>query len=185
MSSVISPSATKSVQRFVVNNFIDKSRQETIDIVLGSGVPEKAFLLRDLVREAVGEKMKAREKEYTQARSFHVHVGTWNVNGKLPGEDLFPWVASGVDVVPEFVVMAFQESEWPRFPYLTVRSRLMLANLVQSWNSHLSKLWSRISIEGRVNVGSIDGLSETESESPSRSLPDGHGKTTFCGLWLA
>ena len=95
----------------MVNNFTDKSRQETIDIVLGSGVPEKAYLLRDLVREQTMERMRAREHEYTSPCPVHVHIGTWNVNGKLPGEDLTPWIDSGSEIVPEFVVIAFQESE--------------------------------------------------------------------------
>ncbi|KAI9027934.1 inositol polyphosphate phosphatase [Hyaloraphidium curvatum] len=101
--------ASKSVQRFVVNNFVDKSRQETIDILLGTGIPEKSFLLRDVVREAVAARMKARESEYTRRRTVHALIGTWNVNGKTPGEDLSPWLESGLKAPPEFIALAFQE----------------------------------------------------------------------------
>lgn len=36
-----------------------------------------------------------REAEYTEYRPLRLYVGTWNVNGKFPREDLTPWLAEG------------------------------------------------------------------------------------------
>lgn len=35
------------------------------------------------------------EAEYTEYRPLRLFVGTWNVNGKFPREDLTPWLAEG------------------------------------------------------------------------------------------
>lgn len=63
------------------------------------------------MRETVAERMRTREREYTSTKTFHVQMGTWNVNGKLHGEDLVPWLDNDAGIRPEFVVVAFQESE--------------------------------------------------------------------------
>ena len=37
------------------------------------------------------------EAEYTEYRPLRVFVGTWNVNGKFPREDLTTWLCDGAD----------------------------------------------------------------------------------------
>ena len=40
---------------------------------------------------------RRREAEYTEYRPLRVFVGTWNVNGKFPREDLTTWLCDGAD----------------------------------------------------------------------------------------
>jgi phosphatidylinositol-bisphosphatase len=42
-----------------------------------------------------------REAEYTEYRALRLFVGTWNVNGKFPKEDLTPWLCDGADADAE------------------------------------------------------------------------------------
>lgn len=52
------------------------------------------------------------EDEFTTFDTIHATVGTWNVNGKVPDEDLSSWMTSlrGEDgSLPELVVAGFQE----------------------------------------------------------------------------
>jgi hypothetical protein len=37
------------------------------------------------------------EAEYTEYRALRVFVGTWNVNGKWPKEELAPWLCDGAE----------------------------------------------------------------------------------------
>ncbi|KAJ3349984.1 inositol polyphosphate 5-phosphatase [Allomyces javanicus] len=102
--------SVKSVNRFVINNFQDKSRQDTIDLLLGKARP-RDIDVRDPVLAAVAEAVTQRAAEYTSSRTLHVHVGTYNVNGCLPQEPIDPWVHAGIDgsPPPDLVVMGFQE----------------------------------------------------------------------------
>lgn len=54
--------------------------------------PSVISFIRD---EWIHGQMQAREAEYTEYRPLRVFVGTWNVNGKFPREDLTPWLAEG------------------------------------------------------------------------------------------
>lgn len=38
-----------------------------------------------------------REAEYTEYTPLRLFVGTWNVNGKFPREDLTKWLCDGAD----------------------------------------------------------------------------------------
>lgn len=56
------------------------------------------------------------EAEYTEFRPLRVFVGTWNVNGKFPKEDLTPWLCEGADTdskvalsLPDVYVVGLQE----------------------------------------------------------------------------
>ena len=57
-----------------------------------------------------------REAEYTEFRPLRVFVGTWNVNGKFPKEDITPWLCQGADTdakvalnLPDVYVVGLQE----------------------------------------------------------------------------
>lgn len=52
--------------------------------------------------------LAARESEYTHTENFKVFVGTWNVNGQYPAEDVSPWLAVDKDP-PDVFCLGFQE----------------------------------------------------------------------------
>ena len=85
----------KNVKRFYNNNFLDDSKQETIDFILGKlgGVSGGAILHHPL-QDVVEQQWVGRvEGGATAVERLMVHVGTWNVNGKQPrGESIWPWI---------------------------------------------------------------------------------------------
>lgn len=106
--------AAKTVNRFVINNFQDKSRQEAIDILLGKmvnlGTAGISLLVKNPLHEAVMKEMHARLHEYAKHDYITVQVGTWNVNGLLPyGESMTPWIQSTVLDAPDIYVIGLQE----------------------------------------------------------------------------
>lgn len=58
--------------------------------------------------------MQAREAEYTQYRPLRLFVGSWNVNGKWPREDIAAWLTDGAKEngganMPDVYVVGLQE----------------------------------------------------------------------------
>lgn len=106
--------ARKSATRLYVNNFADKARQNTIDILLGRLSNQVPVELYDPINDVVTTELERRAEEYTSSRSIRIWVGTFNVNGKGEGTttDLSPWLLGmrekGGDN-PALVVVAFQE----------------------------------------------------------------------------
>ncbi|KAL1916229.1 uncharacterized protein VTP21DRAFT_5846 [Calcarisporiella thermophila] len=103
--------ATKSVNRFVINNFQDKSKQESIDYFLGKLMSQKEIMIHDPIHEAVAKDLLTRAAEYTSTKKITIFTGTYNLNGKLLGtETLDPWLW-GLDSAqdPELFAIAFQE----------------------------------------------------------------------------
>ncbi|KAG0357701.1 inositol polyphosphate 5-phosphatase [Gamsiella multidivaricata] len=85
--------ATKSLNRFVINNFQDKDRQEVIDLLLGKMSHQRPVAIHDPVHDSIESEMKARIGEYSQKIQIDVFVGTYNLNGKLPsGDSLDAWL---------------------------------------------------------------------------------------------
>ncbi|KAG0328016.1 inositol polyphosphate 5-phosphatase [Dissophora globulifera] len=103
--------ATKSLNRFVINNFQDKDRQEVIDLLLGKMAHQSPVSVYDPVHDSIASEMKARSGEYSQAMQIDVFVGTYNLNGKLPsGESLDAWLRFDKDVPePDMYMIGFQE----------------------------------------------------------------------------
>ncbi|KAI8995963.1 SacI homology domain-containing protein, partial [Gaertneriomyces semiglobifer] len=103
--------AAKSVNRFVINNFQDKTRQEAIDLLLGKlALPGSNILLRNPMHDAVVKEMKARLHEYSSARMVTLFLGTWNVNGRQSrGESLNSWLFSDKVKFPEVYAIGVQE----------------------------------------------------------------------------
>ncbi|XP_078372511.1 inositol polyphosphate 5-phosphatase OCRL-like isoform X3 [Oculina patagonica] len=52
--------------------------------------------------------MAARESEYTHIKKLKIFVGTWNVNGQYPAEEVSPWLAADHDP-PDVFSLGFQE----------------------------------------------------------------------------
>lgn len=73
--------------------------------------PAVISFIRD---EWIASQMQSRESEYTQYRPLRFFVGTWNVNGKWPREDIAPWLTDGAAEngganMPDVYVVGLQE----------------------------------------------------------------------------
>lgn len=95
----------KSAQRLYINNFEDKGRQNTIDMLLGRLIGQTPVHLFDPVNDWVVAELAKRAPEYTSPQTIQLWIGTFNLNGKMVNADLSPWLESG----PEIVAVAFQE----------------------------------------------------------------------------
>ncbi|KAJ5217507.1 uncharacterized protein N7469_011132 [Penicillium citrinum] len=86
--------ARKSATRLYVNNFTDKAKQKTIDILLGRLANQVAVHLYDPMNELVIEELNRRASEYSSTKHTRIWIGTFNVNGRDagPGSDLSPWL---------------------------------------------------------------------------------------------
>lgn len=104
----------KSATRLYINNFEDKGRQNTIDMLLGRLMGQVPVHLFDPINDWVSAEMTKRTAEYSSSDTIHIHVGTFNLNGKTKGidEDLSCWLCPPVDESqqqPEIVAVGFQE----------------------------------------------------------------------------
>ncbi|KAJ5802239.1 uncharacterized protein N7503_004689 [Penicillium pulvis] len=106
--------ARKSATRLYVNNFTDKAKQRTIDLLLGRLANQMPVHLYDPMNDLVTEELNRRASEYSSTKHIRLWVGTFNVNGRDegPGTDLTPWlfpeaVQSNED--PVIFAVAFQE----------------------------------------------------------------------------
>ncbi|RKO88290.1 Endonuclease/exonuclease/phosphatase [Blyttiomyces helicus] len=102
--------AAKSVNRFYINNFQDKGRQEAIDLLLGKFSNRDSILLRNPLHEAVAKDMEARLSEYSSTSRITMFLGTYNVNGKLhKGESLDSWLRTNKATSPQLYAIGIQE----------------------------------------------------------------------------
>lgn len=64
----------------------------------------------DPVRDSIDSALLHREPEYTSQTSYSIFVGTFNVNGKVPGsESLLPWLFPDPNFEPDIIALGFQE----------------------------------------------------------------------------
>lgn len=106
--------ARKSATRMYINNFADKGRQNTIDMLLGRLMGQVPVHLYDPVNDFVVGELTRRSAEYSETEIINILVGTFNLNGKTSGikDDLSPWLCPDVDIsqqCPEIVAVGFQE----------------------------------------------------------------------------
>jgi hypothetical protein len=106
--------ARKSATRMYINNFADKGRQNTIDMLLGRLMGQVPVHLYDPVNDFVVAELQRRQAEYSETHMINILVGTFNLNGKTNGitADLSPWLCPDVDPsqqCPEIVAVGFQE----------------------------------------------------------------------------
>ncbi|ATY62048.1 endonuclease Exonuclease phosphatase [Cordyceps militaris] len=103
----------KSVQRLYHNNFVDPSRQITIDMLLGRLIGQAPVHLFDPITDFISAELGKRSDEYTSFANINLWVGTFNLNGKTEGigQDLSPWLfPPGIGKeLPDIYVVAFQE----------------------------------------------------------------------------
>jgi hypothetical protein len=106
--------ARKSATRLYVNNFTDKARQKTIDLLLGRLANQIPVYLYDPMNDLVTEELSRRTSEYSSTKHIRLWVGSFNVNGRDegPGADLTPWLfpeADESDEDPTIFAVGFQE----------------------------------------------------------------------------
>lgn len=106
--------ARKSATRLYVNNFADKGRQNTIDLLLGRLMGQAPVDLCDPVNDYVTAEVLRRAPEYTSSKAIRIWCGTFNLNGKSQGasEDLSPWLCASFGTSrpdPEIMAVGFQE----------------------------------------------------------------------------
>ena len=106
--------ARKSAARLYINNFADKGRQNTIDMLLGRLMGQAPVHLYDPINDYVQAELKKRAPEYTSTTTIRMWVGTMNLNGKSNGlrQDLWPWLhppSEEGEPLPEIFAVGFQE----------------------------------------------------------------------------
>ncbi|WPH03674.1 Hypothetical protein R9X50_00655700 [Acrodontium crateriforme] len=104
----------KSAQRLYINNFEDKGRQNTIDMLLGRLIGQVPVHLYDPINDWVTSEVTRRASEYSSSKDIKIFVGTFNLNGKTTGlnDDLSVWLCPDVKEelqVPDIVAVGFQE----------------------------------------------------------------------------
>lgn len=91
-------------------NFIDSGKQKAIDALLGHLATSQKIRVFDPVQDEVRLRLRGRRGEYESWGTETVWVGTWNLNGKGPGqESLMPWMFPVGGLEPSVMVVAFQE----------------------------------------------------------------------------
>ncbi|KAI9800582.1 MAG: inositol polyphosphate 5-phosphatase [Piccolia ochrophora] len=106
--------ARKSATRMYINNFADKGRQNTMDLLLGRLMGQTPVHLFDPINDFVSSELNRRAAEYSSAKTINIWAGTLNLNGRTTGieSDLTPWLCPEVvssQQNPEIVAVGFQE----------------------------------------------------------------------------
>ncbi|KAL8974009.1 MAG: hypothetical protein Q9197_001755 [Variospora fuerteventurae] len=115
--------ARKSATRLYINNFADKGRQITIDMLLNSDrfiymIQSTIMLLRSFKsgttqtrKPGLPQLTWRRTHEFSTSETICIWAGTFNLNGKGSGvrEDLSAWLCPSAGVEPDIVAVGFQE----------------------------------------------------------------------------
>ncbi|KAH7363870.1 SacI homology domain-containing protein [Rhexocercosporidium sp. MPI-PUGE-AT-0058] len=106
--------ARKSATRLYINNFADKGRQNTIDVLLGRMMGQTPVHLFDPMNDYVTAELAKRSSEFSSSESINIWAGTFNLNGRTTGidEDLSDWLCPNLVASqqnPEIVAVGFQE----------------------------------------------------------------------------
>ncbi|TQS38716.1 hypothetical protein Golomagni_00772 [Golovinomyces magnicellulatus] len=106
--------ARKSATRLYINNFADKGRQNTIDVLLGRLVGQIPIHLFDPINDYVTAELSKKTLEYQSLENIKIWCGTFNLNGRTLScdEDLSSWLCPGLNPAqqtPEIVAAGFQE----------------------------------------------------------------------------
>lgn len=106
--------ARKTATRLYINNFSDKARQTTIDLLLGRLPEQMPVHLYDPINDLISGELDRRAAEFTSRKSTNIWTGTFNINGRVqgPDTDLSPWLfpeAREQDSDPTIFAVGFQE----------------------------------------------------------------------------
>eukprot|EP00033_Pygsuia_biforma_P002756 GCRY01003045.1.p1 GENE.GCRY01003045.1~~GCRY01003045.1.p1 ORF type:complete len:870 (-),score=81.03 GCRY01003045.1:203-2641(-) len=70
----------------------------------------KPRVFHEIKQNWILQQLTDRSDEYTTTTPIHIYVSTWNVNGKIPHEDLNKWLLDKrEDILPQIYVIGFQE----------------------------------------------------------------------------
>ncbi|VVT46486.1 uncharacterized protein SAPINGB_P001237 [Magnusiomyces paraingens] len=102
---------TKSVGRLYINNFVDKGRQNTMDLLLGRTAGQQQVVLHDPINDYVTVELTRRVGDFSSTRNIKVFAGTFNLNGVMSPDDLSGWLfpPDGGREAPDIVLVGFQE----------------------------------------------------------------------------
>jgi hypothetical protein len=105
---------TKSVGRMYINNFVDKSRQDAMDLLLGRSEGQVAVLLQDPINDYVNAELDRRKSEFSSQRDIKIFAGTFNINGHVEDRAsldmwLFPTKDTDYSNLPDIYLIGFQE----------------------------------------------------------------------------
>jgi endonuclease/exonuclease/phosphatase family metal-dependent hydrolase len=106
--------ARKSATRLYVNNFADKGRQNTIDLLLGRLMGQTPVELYDPINDFVNAELSRKALEFTSSQNINIRVCTFNLNGRTEGahEDLSIWLCKKTASEapdPDIIAVGFQE----------------------------------------------------------------------------
>ncbi len=106
--------ARKTATRLYINNFSDKARQRTIDLLLGRLPEQMPVHLYDPINDLISGELDRRAAEFTSTKSANIWTGTFNINGRVqgPDTDLSPWLfpeANDQEADPTIFAVGFQE----------------------------------------------------------------------------
>eukprot|EP00743_Colponemidia_sp_Colp-15_P007681 GILK01008315.1.p1 GENE.GILK01008315.1~~GILK01008315.1.p1 ORF type:complete len:980 (+),score=193.72 GILK01008315.1:42-2981(+) len=137
-------------------NDLSKDKLEKLPNIDPSDVPavsweqynpdDLSFIREDWIRK----QMKRRRHEFTTVENMRVFIGTWNVNGKKPGEDLLSWLE--VQPAPDIYIIGLQE-----ICELNAQNLLVDSDRSRLWELHIEKnlkqLGSYVQLMSRHLVG--------------------------------
>ncbi|KAI9674662.1 MAG: inositol polyphosphate 5-phosphatase [Caeruleum heppii] len=106
--------ARKSATRMYINNFADKGRQNTIDLLLGRLMGQAPVHLFDPINDHVDAELGKRAAQYSSSKTIGILAGTFNLNGQTKGvgEELSSWLCPPVEKSqrhPAIIAVGFQE----------------------------------------------------------------------------
>lgn len=111
--SGILSNASKSVGRMYNSNFVDKSKQTYIDLMLGNLSGQKPVKVFDPLNDTIKSMLYDRRTDYSQTIPLSIWVGTYNLNGRAPptadNDELMAWLCPIADFEPDVLVVSFQE----------------------------------------------------------------------------
>ncbi|KAA1124794.1 inositol polyphosphate 5-phosphatase [Puccinia graminis f. sp. tritici] len=111
--SGILSNASKSVGRMYNSNFIDKSKQAHIDLMLGNLSGQKPVKVFDPLNDTIKKMLHDRRSDYSQTLPISLWVGTYNLNGRAPpmanNDELMAWLCPTSNFEPDIMAVSFQE----------------------------------------------------------------------------
>ncbi|ODV92799.1 hypothetical protein CANCADRAFT_17407, partial [Tortispora caseinolytica NRRL Y-17796] len=104
--------ATKSVSRLYINNFMDKSRQQTIDFLLGRLEGQVVVGVYDPINDYVESELERHKSEFSAQKEISIVTATFNAGGAVPDGkvNLDDWLfPASMEELPDIFVIGIQE----------------------------------------------------------------------------
>ncbi|BGP30041.1 Inositol-1,4,5-trisphosphate 5-phosphatase 1 [Rhodotorula toruloides] len=102
--------ASKSVNRVFQQQLFDSGKQKAIDALLGNLATSRKVRIFNPIHDTLRARLRERASEFTTSEPTTIWVGTYNLNGKSPGEEsLMDWMFPVDGPEPSLLVLGFQE----------------------------------------------------------------------------